>query len=393
MNRFFQVITTVVIITISIASVFAQGEQGNRGPVYLSTAWNLMKGDLTLQGSSRFYFNNKTFAYANSPVAAVTFWDIQGGLNLTYGLGKHYQIGLSQILYQDNHKSGKGYNFPDDLFLNFKFGSFPLKSLPIRLGFAITSRIPIAQYHNIQLEPYSAGRIEFGVLGLASFSKNQLHPEDSFNAHINLGIIDHNDKGKKFAESDIVYVNAKNSREIYGGLAIIYPASKFDFSAELYGNYNISKPPPAAYSRHNYLYFTPGITYNAYYWLSLACGFDFRLTKNKSSSSPLIAHGTANVLPTYPTWRVNFSVRVNLVSKLKSRFKSKDKIKAASPAKDNKDVYEEIAQERKQIENAEVELKKIRDERKKMDEILDRLRKALEIKDSKEKNKKGKGKK
>lgn len=397
MSRYLQTITitTVLIIIFSSIGAYADSEQGNRGPIYLSTAWNLIKGDLTFQGSSRFYFNNKTFTSANNPATAVTFWDVQGGLNLNYGIGKHYQIGLSQILYQDNHKSGKGYNFPDDLFFKLKIGSFPAKTSPVKFGLAVTTRIPLAQYHNIQLEPYSAGKVEFGISGLVSYSKNLIYPEDNFNAHLNLGIIDHNDKGKKFTESNIEYINPSNSREIFGGLALIYPMTKFDFSVELYGNYNISKPPPAAYSRHNYLYVTPGVAYNAFYWLSLACGFDFRLTKNKSSSSQILSSNTANLLPTYPTWRVNFSVRINLVSKIKGRFESKEEFKSITTEEDKnkKDVYEEIAQERKQIENAEVELEKIREERKKMDEILNRLRKALEIKEKKEKDEKGKGKK
>jgi len=382
-----------IILTTQPLTAYPQSEQGNRGPIYLSTAWNLVKGDLTFQGNSRFYFNNKTFTYANSNATAVTFWDVQGALNLNYGLGKHYQIGLSQILYQDNHKSGSGYNFPDDLFLKVKFGSFPVKPGPIKFGVTLATRLPLAKYHNIQLEPYSAGRVEVALMGLVSFSKNQIYPEDEFNAHLNLGIIDHNDNGKKFIESNVEYVNQKNSREIYGGLALIYPMTKFDFSVELYGNFNISKPPPAAYSRHNYLYITPGITYNVFYWLSLACGFDFRLTKHQSSKSPLIPTAMAKMLPTYPTWRVNFGVRINLVSKLKGRFETKQNFESIRSDKDKKDIYEEIAGERKQIENAEVELQKIREERKKMDEILDRLRKALELKDKKDKTEKGKEKK
>ncbi len=387
MKSLYRIIFITVLFSTNINDALAGSEQGNRGPLYLTTAWNLVKGDLTFQGNSRFYFNNKTFTSANNPATAVTFWDVQGGLNLNYGFGKHYQIGISQIVYQDNHKSGKGFNLPDDMFLKVKFGSVTEKSGPIKFGLLLTTRLPFAKYHNILLEPYSAGRVEFGLMGLFSFSKNQIYPDDGLNAHVNFGLIDHNDRGKKFTESNIEYINRKNSREIYGGVALIYPITKFDFSVEFYGNYNISKPPPAAYSRHNYLYITPGVTYNAFYWLSLACGFDFRLTKNKSSNSYLISNSTTNMLPTYPTWRVNFSVRVNLVSKLKGRFEQKDDFKSITSDKNKKDVYEEIATERKQIENAELELEKIREERKKMDEILNRLRKALELKDKKEKSK------
>lgn len=388
MKNFSRIILIVVVFFTNIFHVYAGSEQGNRGPLYLSTAWNLVKGDLTFQGNSRFYFNSKTFTYTNTPSTAVTFWDVQGGLNLNYGLGKHYQLGISQILYQDNHKSGRGYNFPDDLFLKLKVGSFPGKPGPIKFGAALTTRLPLASYHNVQLEPYSAGSVEFGILGLLSYTTDQISPDDGINAHLNLGIIDHNDNGKKFTESNITYVNQGSSRELYGGLAVIYPMTKFDFSVEMYGNYNITKPPPAAFSRHNYLYITPGITYNAVYWLSVACGFDFRLTKNQSSKSNLIPLATADVLPTYPTWRVNLSVRINLASKFKGRLDQKENLQSNDQDKKKKDVYEEITEERKQIENAEEELKKIRDERKKMDEILNRLRKALEIKDTKEKDKK-----
>jgi histidyl-tRNA synthetase len=101
---------------------------------------------------------------------------------------------------------------------------------------------------------------------------------------------------------------------------------------------------------------------------------------------------TTKLLPTYPTWRINFSVRVNLVSKLKGRFAQKEKFESIVTDISKKDVYQDIADERKQIENAELELQKIREERKKMDEILNRLRKALELKDNKDKDEKGKKK-
>jgi len=385
MRNIHRIFIIAVIISTNIINVLAGSEQGNRGPIYLTTAWNLLKGDLTFQGNSRFYFNTKFVT------TRINFWDVQGMFNVNYGIGKHHQIGLSQIIYQDNHKPGKGFNLPDDMFLRVKFGSFPAKPGPIKFGVLLTTRFPLAKHHNIQFEPYSSGNIEFGIMGLMSYTKNQIYPDSGFNAHLNLGIFDHNDR-KKFKEFGIEYINQNNSREIYGGLALIYPMIKFDFSVELYGNYNISKPPPIAYSRHNYLYITPGITYNAFYWLSLACGFDFRLTKNKSSASHLLLNMTTKLLPTYPTWRINFSVRVNLVSKLKGRFVQKEKFESIVTDTSKKDVYQDIANERKQIENAELELQKIREERKKMDEILNRLRKALELKDNKDKDEKGKKK-
>ncbi len=387
MKKFEHIFVIIALINLQFGFAVAASEQGNRGPLYLSTAWNLTKGDLVFQANTRFYFNNKTFGTANDLPNAVTFWDIQGGLNFSYGINEHYQLSIAQILYQDNHKPGKGYNFPDDLFLKFKAASFPKSATPYKLGAVITTRVPLAKYHNVHLEPYSAGRVEFGLLSAASYSKNPLYPEDGFNAHLNLGFIDHNDRGKKFTDTRIPYVNQRNSRELYGGLAAIYPISSFDFSIELYGNYHITKPPQAAFSRHNYFYISPGVSYNSSYWLSVACSFDFRLSPHQSSKSYWLQSFSATLLPTYPTWRVNLSFRMNPVSKWKGRFESKERDQAIKSTPAKKSVIQQISEERKEIENAEEELRRIREERKKMDEILNRLRKALEIKETKEKEK------
>ncbi len=374
-----------------ISTVFG-GEffHGVRGPIYLSPAWTMARGDLTLHGNSRFYFNNKSYTNPNGLNSAVTFWDIQGGANIYYGIAQNYQIGLRQIIYQDNHKPGKGYNLPDDLFLDFKVGSFPLKPSKIHYGAKLIMRFPVAQYHNVQLEPYSAGKVEYGVIGLMSFASNIVRPSDAFNAHINLGIIDHNDHGAKIAEEyGSEYVNAGSSREVYGGLALVLPTPRFDFSVELFGNYNISKPPPTAFSRHNYAYVSPGITYQASNWASFAFGFDFRLTSNKTNKSEHLPDGTTQMLPTFPTWRVNFTVKMNIVSKAK-RILAEKQESELEKTDGKKDVYQEIAEERKKVENAEAELQKIREERRRMDDILKRLRKALENKENEEEKEKKK---
>jgi hypothetical protein len=364
-------------------------EQGNRGPIYLGTAWNLEKGDVNFHANSRFYFNNKTFYVPNNPAMAVTFWDIQGGLNLYYGIGKHYQIGLTQIIYQDNHKGGKGYNFPDDLFLKMKIASFPIKQSPFDVGVSILTRIPLAKYHNLRLEPYSAGRLELGIFGLLSYAANRVNPEDGFSAHLNLGLIDHNDRGINLAGADCqAYEISRTSRELNGGLALVLPTSKFDFLVEMYGNYNITKPPPNAYSRHSYVYVTPEVIYKPFQWITLGIGFDFRLTPNRSSNSDLIQPGMSSVLPTYPTWRVNFGVKMSLAALARERLAAKEQKKPLGlESEKKKDAYKGVAEERKEIENAEAELEKIRSERQKMDEILKRLRKALEIKEDPDKKK------
>ncbi len=380
----------IALLSLSIFFIFYQSDllsnqqQGSRGPIYVSSAWNLLKGDLTVHAGTRLYFNNKSYSTSSDNVTAVTYWNLQGRMSLAYGLMKHLQIGLSQVLYQDNHKGGKGYNLPDDLYLNFKYASQPLKSNKFNFGGELITRIPLAEHHNIILEPYSAGKLEAGVIGLLSFTTNPVFPENGINVHANLGLIDHNDHGVKLNEnSQVQSVKKHNSRQITAGLAMIYPTTQFDFSAEVYGNYYISKPPQTAFSRHNYLYFTPGITYSPFYWLAFKFGLDLRLTPNKSSASHEINSTLPRHLPSYPTWRVNFGFKLNLSSKLENRFADKKEEEPAVVEKKEKTIYEQIADEQKNIEDAVLELETLIKERKKMDEILTRLRKALEIKDDK----------
>ncbi|MFZ5517245.1 MAG: hypothetical protein ACOY90_11440 [Candidatus Zhuqueibacterota bacterium] len=377
MNRFRAVVSGLIFCMTAIG-FGGEFYHGTRGPLNVVPAWNIARGDVTISGSSRFYFNNKTYPGSTGPAAAVTFWDIQGGANIAYGIARNYQVGISQIIYQDNHKPGKGYNFPDDLFFDVRIGSFPNAPSMLQYGARVIARVPLAQYHNVPLEPYSAGKVELGLFGLLSYSANATRPDDALNGHVNLGIIDHNDKGANIAEEyGVNYVNEGHSRELFGGLALIFPTIKFDFSAELYGNYYISKPPQTAFSRHNYIYVTPGITYKASPWAAFTFGFDFRLTSNKSNDSYYLPGSSTHWLPTFPTWRVNFNVRLNLFSKEKTLFAEKEK-SAMAKQDEKKDVYQEIATERKKVENAEAELEKIKEERRRMDEILVRLRKALE---------------
>lgn len=340
---------------------------GIRGPIYLNSGWNLTKGDLAFYGHSRFYFKNDVTRISGQPINAVTFWDAQGSFTILYGIGKYSEIGLSQIVYQDNHSDGKGYNLPDDLYLRLKFASFGPEKIPFDFGVQIASRFPVAKYHNVPLEPYSAGKVEFIFIGLLSYSPNLLKPEDSFNAHVNLGFLDHNDVG---------VTKTTSSKEFIYGTGIVYPIYSFDFSLECYGNRHLSRPPENAYSRYNYVYVTPGITYRPFYWLSTTFGFDYRLTAAKPNAS---AHTISGNTPVFPTWRVNLGIKVNLMSRIQKRYEDKNK---SDELKNNqeKTVYEQIEDEQKKIKNAEQELESLVEERKRMDDMLNRLRSILESK-------------
>lgn len=359
----------------AVPLTYANNLNGGNGLVYVKSAWNLRPGYLTLSARTRFF--GKVAAIAPNLSQAVTYWDVQGALSLNYGIGDHIEFALSPIMYQDNHKGGKGYNLPDDLFLGLKLGSYPIKGTSLTWAVGFNSRFPTAKYHNVPFEPYSAGSVEWGFTGMLTYSKDPLYPEDNLNVHANLGYINHNDVGKRLTgySKDNISVTSMSQQLIYG-LGFKIPTSDFAFSIELFGNKFLQRPPLAtAYSVEDYLYLTPGVHFKAYRWLTLIFATDLRLTEDKDNT--LYTYGWKIYdMPNYPAWRINLGL--NMVLLPTSVYRLSDKDILMKKAESRRELFEQIIKEQRETESAEEELERIKEERRKAERELERLRRILE---------------
>ncbi|MBN2012729.1 WVD2 family protein [candidate division KSB1 bacterium] len=343
-------------------NVCASTINGLSGPLFSATAWNLQMMDLIIQTNSRFYFKN---VYSDH---AVTFWNVQGGVSAYYGLFEHLEVGFSQILYQDTQKMEAGYNLPDDMVLKIKTGSYMIKNLPLEAGVMLSTRFPVAEHRNIALEPYTAERVELSLLGMLSYSQSQVAPDQSFNMHLNLGYLDHNDSDY-FPDG-----NSGSSKEFLYALSAVLPSNQFQFAAEIVGDQFIKQPPKGYYGRYSYAYFTPTISYQPSYWISMMFGVDLRLSNGKPDEDAISA---ARALPVYPAWRVNLGMKFNIRSRIAHRYADGVEIDPNLNVKE-KQLFEQIVDEQQQVENAEQELERIRKERERMDDMLKRLRRVLD---------------
>ena len=344
--------------------------------MHIQSAWSLKPGFLTLYAHSRFF--GKVGEFSNQTVqSAVTFWDVQGTLSFNYGINQHLEIAISPILYQDNHKGGTGYNFPDDLFMQMKFGSYGSKGSSLTFGGLLNLRFPMAKHHNIIFEPYSAGTVEWSLVGLTTYSRDPLYPEDALNAHFNLGYINHNDVGEKLSDSqsDSIHVRSMTQELMYG-FGVKIPSSQFDFSIELYGNAFLQKPPETAYSLETYFFFTPGITYKAYRWLSIDFAADFLITDPNKDESHYGSITKLPGMPNYPSWRINLGFRFILLPTTAYRVSDRDIL--MRKAESRRELFEQIIKEQRETESAEEELERIKEERRKAERELERLRRILE---------------
>ncbi|MFQ5641236.1 MAG: hypothetical protein ACE5IR_24925, partial [bacterium] len=270
---------------------------------------------LIMYAHTRFFGKVGNLNLANNLSSAVTFWDVQGGLAFNYGISKNFELVFSPMIYQDNHKGGKGYNLIDDIFLTLKIGSLGRKGGSFKYGFDISTRFPSANEHNVSFEPYAAGKVSFGFGSRFSYTVDPLYPDDGLSFHLNFGYWNHNDVGEQLSQVDPLIDPVRvtsPTQELLYGTGVVVPTDKFDFSFEVYGNNFIQEPPETAYSRENYTYVSPKVRYKAYRWLSIDMGLDIRVSSNKDRTDYTYI-GDFPDIPNYPDWRINLGTRWTLL--------------------------------------------------------------------------------
>jgi hypothetical protein len=374
MKRFRLSITCAVLTSLlSVSLGNAQYHAGGRGLMYVHSARTLSKGNLHSYFHSRFFGDIGKFQpqyFLNA------YWNVQASFALNYGLTNRFELSLLPIVYQDTNRGEKGYNLPDDLFLKLKFGSIGSPGSRLKYGALLSTRLPLGGTHNVVLEPYSAGTLEIGIAGLASYAKDALFPDESLNFHLNLGFLSHNDAGETLTElSSDTLSNTGISSEFTYGLGLRYPFERLGLALELNGNYFIKQPAPTAYSRENYLYLTPGLSYRISPRWQFDLAVDVRLASDSDETEFGFIDPTPEEMPgSYSGWRVNLGLKYEIIPSLLHRIY--DNELANGKVVTRRDLFEQLVREMQENDNSEKELKKVAAERLKGEKEAGRLRVA-----------------
>jgi len=385
-HYFSTVVATSILLMSQAAPAQSPSLPGGRGLVHLSSAWTLDQGVATLQAYSSTYFKSDRVPGPGGQPIGVTFWDIQGAVSLHFASGRHFEWAATEIVYQDNHRGGKGYNLPDDLFLKLKVGSLGSTSSPFRFGFLLESRIPVAPKHNIVLEPYSSGRVEGGITGLVTYSPDLLIPEKAFNLHLNLGYWFHNDAGLRINGQPVL----GPSRHVSYGLGFAVPTQQFDFSLELTGRAFIERPPEGTFTRDDFMFLTPGISYRPSRQLAFQFGVDLRLTSVQQASAAAVKLPSPN-FPQYPPWRLRLGMKFHF-GRTSPSLPTETELAKAQDQQQQKTALEKLTEERTRTQQAIKELERIRAQREQLQAVLARLRKLLDYGSGVTNEKEGKSK-
>jgi len=369
---------------------------GQSGFFYVQPAWSLSKSTVAVTGFSHTFLKNEIIRLPNQPRHAVSFRTMQNGFRLAYGLNKHLELGISQLIYQDHHQGAKGYNIPDDLWLSLKLSMTRISKSYFRFGALMNTRLPIADKHNVILEPYSSNRPALAVYGMLSYAPDFLIPETVINLHLNLGYCYHSDVGEIIVNNaGQVATVLKPTQELQYGIGWMIPSSPVDFLFELSGNAFIRKPPHTAYARENYCYFTPSLLVPICHHLKLTFGIDFRLTHHQTVDYvETRAEENQPVpfkLPIYPHWRLNIGLNFNFQFEKNEALADiytlplfadttqldTTKIQLTPEENELKKIAPASYRELQKIKTAKESLEKLKDDRKRRDQALEELRKKI----------------
>ena len=358
------------------------------GAAHVSPAYTLAKNSSIIGFRSQNYFKGNAVFLPDGENSSTTFTQLSGGLGFFYGFTSNPEFGIGQVLYQKINMPDQDYNFPGDLFMRAKFGSFGAKGSPLCFGVQMDLRIPTAETYNIPLDLYSSGRIGLGVTGLCSIISEPDHPESGVNITANLGLFNHNDLGLLLTESIGDTNTVKQStREILYGFSFSYNLERIGCFAELYGRSFVDQPPVTAHTRENSIYCTPGVTFRPGSRVQFNLSADFRILGNKDETKYADDPDEPTALPRYwekipnlPAWRANFGIIVTLgrPKALVRKTQSSPQDTQLELRKNEERLYAELAREREKTESVEFELDRIKQERQRMEDLLKRLRNILD---------------
>lgn len=378
----------IVISILLLNSLLLWGAtNGGNSLLHVQTASSLKPGRLQFKPSMSFY-SKGVESLNQSQAKSVSWYSVTGDASLSYGVIDHFDVSALMRLYQDTNRPGE-HNIPDDLFLDFKAGSIALGSDRTQAGAMLSFRVPIGDVHNYPFELYAGGAFEFGIMGLFSYFMDPYFPERDISFHLNLGYYSHNDKNQVLFDEvtnpqGTVILPAleasTSAAQLQYGVGFVFPTELFNINMELWGGAFTSEPDSAVFSRENYMYFTPSITFKPTPAVNFEMGADIRVTSDENTTViPAGYPGSAfnnNVLAKYPnynSWKFHLGMNFVLIRESAS-FRSGRGIDVRKKL----DFYESMMQEKERTKSIEEELRRIRREREQAEKELEELRQLLE---------------
>jgi hypothetical protein len=383
-----KILSAAIIILLLISGMTWGATNGSNSLLHVQTATSLKPGRLQFTPTASFFTKAVDhFGQSQTPQESVGWWTVTGDAGLSYGIIDHFDVSTMLRLYQDTNREGE-HNIPDDLFLDFKAGSITMGSGKTQAGALLSFRVPLGDQHNYPFELYAGGSFEFGIMGLFSYYIDPYFPDRDMSFHFNLGYYSHNDDGQTLIDEvtnpqGTVILPAieasTGAAQLQYGTGFVFPTELFNINLELWGGAFTSEPDSAVFSRENYMYFTPSITFKPIETVNFELGADIRVNKDENTTVIPAGYTGTNLnnqvgtsFPNYSSWK--FTLGMNFVLMKESRSYSGKGVDVRNKI----NFYESMMQEKERTRSIEEELTRIRREREQAEKELEELRQLLD---------------
>jgi hypothetical protein len=362
---------------------------GGNSLFYTQPGQTIEPGQLTV--------NLQTRAWAGS-IDGTPMSNVSQALSFNFGFGRHTEIGITPIIYQDLNLSRQGdftYNSPDDIYLRVKFGGYNMNMFnrPIKWGITIAGRAHAARFTNVYLEPYTSGANEIMLAAHFSYFRNQLYPFEGASWHFNLEYVNHNDSGS----ADALDIFSSVTHDLEYAIAYRYPKRRWEFFGELHGNVFLSEPAQWAYTRASVMWIQPGFTYRMFAGLSLSMGMDVRVFESGPAvllpadyvGQPGVAPAQKRLSDKYPEYYSPWRLSLKLGFQPSTAFRHFDAFADVKPASErdwemrqkvgasNREIIDWLGAEDEGAEFLDLELEKIRADRRKTEQEIEKLKQKM----------------
>ena len=385
----------LIILLLGVHFAFSQLPNSDRTLMYTQTGKTIEPGRLFVYNEMNFFTKVADFVGNLKPqnFQTANYWLVAGNTVFTYGIAEHFDASLGLRVYQDTHYSNE-FNLPGDLFLTFRYGSLEFGYGHFNAALLTSFRIPIGEKHNYPFAEYASGAFEYSFLSALSFYLDPYFPDRALSFHYNIGIWNHNEKGRTVYKyesnyrdpSGVLHLKGEelkgtvNSVDLRMALAAVMPTDMFDFRLELSGILYLQRPDAFVYSAEEWAFLSPSIRYKPADWASIDLGADFRL-------SPAVRQWTNPIIPdlsqqldlpkNYPSWRIHLGANLNL-KLLKSGVQKAEDLYEREQIQQSRQFFDAVLKEKSKSKDIQSEIESLRKLRKETEQEIQELKKLLE---------------
>lgn len=366
-----------------------------------------------------FYQNNKLFiGTANRGIGSSTkVKDYGAQLGLNFGFTESFDVIISGNFVQTPNRAPNipknkivgffnSVDVPDEFYLNLRYIPWVWKDGQYRLGFMLTRKFNGNGFPNAPFQVYQTESPDVGLSLIGSYFAMPGIEDNGLMAHINLQYwnhldagkyIAHNDEddvrdavnsgGKSLADTSVVGSNTSSIRFSLGAQYPLFLGGRYLFlTGDIYGLFYLQKPPVAAYSRQNYAYLALGAKYQAFNWMAVHVGADFRVLSgsDKTISSDLLEINDLTIGKSdYPTWHFYAGVTVPLEPRVRVVRANDESELYARQSKIKKNEVKDILYSEQEIQKRSQNFIPLKEMRRSYKSIIGNLLGVLEPKDKK----------